>query len=151
MYNKQQTRDIASPGWNINVHSESLRQTTKVVPDCIFLALFMSSVYIINHPYIYACVRACVCVCVCVCVGVCVCVVVVRCDFNLGHSSHAWMRIDAYILNYSKVACRGLFSKGGSREGGGVQGVWTPLLCHDIGFLTLGPKLDPRLAPLFCL
>ena len=22
-----------------------------------------------------------------------------------------------------------------------------PLLCHDVGFLTLGPKLDPRLAP----
>ena len=32
---------------------------------------------------------------------------------------------------------------GGSR--GGVQGVRTPppLLGHDVGFLTLGPKLDP--------
>ena len=27
--------------------------------------------------------------------------------------------------------------------GGGVQGVRTPLLGHDVGFLTLGPKLDP--------
>ena len=36
----------------------------------------------------------------------------------------------------------------GSRGGGGVQG---SLLCHDVGFLTLGPKLDPRLAPLFLL
>ena len=28
--------------------------------------------------------------------------------------------------------------------GGGVQGVRTPpLLSHDVGFLTLGPKLDP--------
>ena len=29
-------------------------------------------------------------------------------------------------------------------QGGGVQGVRTaPLLGHDVGFLTLGPKLDP--------
>ena len=27
--------------------------------------------------------------------------------------------------------------------GGGVQGVRPPLLGHDVGFLTLGPKLDP--------
>ena len=27
--------------------------------------------------------------------------------------------------------------------GGGVQGVRTPPLGHDVGFLTLGPKLDP--------
>ena len=34
--------------------------------------------------------------------------------------------------------------------GGGVQGVRTsPLLGHDVGFLTLGPKLDPP--PFFCL
>ena len=33
-------------------------------------------------------------------------------------------------------------------RGGGVQGVRTPLLGHDVGFLTLGPKLDP---PLFLL
>ena len=32
---------------------------------------------------------------------------------------------------------------GGSRGGGGVQGVRTPPLGHDVGFLTLGPKLDP--------
>ena len=35
--------------------------------------------------------------------------------------------------------------------GGGVQGVRTPLLGHDVGFLTLGPKLDPLLDPPFCL
>ena len=30
------------------------------------------------------------------------------------------------------------------KGGGGVQGVRTPpLLGHDVGFLTLGPKLDP--------
>ena len=40
-------------------------------------------------------------------------------------------------------------SSGGSRGGGGVQGVRTPppLLGHDVGFLTLGPKLDPLLDP----
>ena len=31
--------------------------------------------------------------------------------------------------------------------GGGVQGVRPPLLGHDVGFLTLGPKLDPLLDP----
>ena len=35
--------------------------------------------------------------------------------------------------------------------GGGSRGSGPPLLCHDVGFLTLGPKLDPHLAPLFCL
>ena len=33
------------------------------------------------------------------------------------------------------------FSSGGSRGGGGVQGV--PLLGHNVGFLTLGPKVVP--------
>ena len=36
-------------------------------------------------------------------------------------------------------------------RGGGGQGVRTPLLGHDVGFLTLGPKLDPLLDPLFLL
>ena len=31
--------------------------------------------------------------------------------------------------------------------GGGSRGSGPSLLCHDVGFLTLGPKLDPRLAP----
>ena len=31
--------------------------------------------------------------------------------------------------------------------GGGPGGQDPPLLCHDVGFLTLGPKLDPRLPP----
>ena len=36
-------------------------------------------------------------------------------------------------------------------EGGGPGGLDPPpFLCHDVGFLTLGPKLDPRLAPFFC-
>ena len=34
-----------------------------------------------------------------------------------------------------------LFPKNSSPESG------PPLLCHDVGFLTLGPKLDPRLPP----
>ena len=39
----------------------------------------------------------------------------------------------------------------GGSGGGGVRGSGPPpLLCHDVGFLTFGPKLDPRLAPLFC-
>ena len=32
---------------------------------------------------------------------------------------------------------------GGSRGGGGGWGSGPPLLGHDVGFLTLGPKLDP--------
>ena len=32
---------------------------------------------------------------------------------------------------------------GGGGGPGGVQGVRTPLLGHDVGFLTLGPKLEP--------
>ena len=32
---------------------------------------------------------------------------------------------------------------GGSRGGGGPGGPDPPLLGHDVGFLTLGPKLDP--------
>ena len=35
--------------------------------------------------------------------------------------------------------------------GGGTGGLDPPPLCHDVGFLTLGPKLDPRLAPPFLL
>ena len=31
--------------------------------------------------------------------------------------------------------------------GGGPGDLPPPLLCHDVGFLTLGPKLDPRLPP----
>ena len=52
---------------------------------------------------------------------------------------------------YVRMYCTGPKAKGGS--GGRGQGVWThtPLLCHDVGFLTLGPKLDPRLAPFFLL
>ena len=32
---------------------------------------------------------------------------------------------------------------GGSRGGGGSRGSGPPLLGHDVGFLTLGPKLEP--------
>ena len=35
--------------------------------------------------------------------------------------------------------------------GGGGGGVRTPLLHHDVVFLTLGPKLDPLLGPPFLL
>ena len=77
-------------------------------------------------------------------------VVVVRCDFNLGHSSHAWMRIDAYILNYSKVACRGLFSKGGSRGGGGPGGLDPPFVPRYRLF-NIGPKIGPPSGPPFLL
>ena len=37
--------------------------------------------------------------------------------------------------------------------GGGARGSGPPLLGHDVGFLTLGPKLDPLLdpPPFFCL
>ena len=31
----------------------------------------------------------------------------------------------------------------GGSGGGGGRGSGPPLLCHDVGFLTLGPKLDP--------
>ena len=34
-------------------------------------------------------------------------------------------------------------------RGGGVQGVRPPFLAHDVGFLTMGPKLDLLLAPPF--
>ena len=40
-----------------------------------------------------------------------------------------------------------VYGSGGSRGGGGAGGP-PPLLGHDVGFLTLGPKLDP---PLFLL
>ena len=36
-----------------------------------------------------------------------------------------------------------------TQGGGGVQGVWPPLLCHDVGFLTLGPKLALVWPPFF--
>ena len=38
-----------------------------------------------------------------------------------------------------------------SADRGGGQGVWTPPppLCHDVGFLTLGPKLDCPVWPPF--
>ena len=51
----------------------------------------------------------------------------------------------------------GVFLRGGGyaqwriQGGGGSRGSGPPLLCHDVGFLTLGPKLDPRLAPPFLL
>ena len=36
--------------------------------------------------------------------------------------------------------------------GGGGGGSGPPFLAHDVGFLTLGPKLDTLLAPIFlCL
>ena len=38
---------------------------------------------------------------------------------------------------------------GGSGGGGGPGGLPPPFLCHDVGFWTLGPKLDPRLPPPF--
>ena len=44
--------------------------------------------------------------------------------------------------------CNAVADPGG---GGGSRGSGPPLLCHDVGFLTLGPKLDPRLAPPFLL
>ena len=40
--------------------------------------------------------------------------------------------------------CRPMYVYTVADPGGGVQGVRTPpLLGHDVGFLTLGPKLDP--------
>ena len=48
-----------------------------------------------------------------------------------------------FMLNVG-LAGRPVADPGG---GGGVQGVRTPLLGHDVGFLTLGPKLGPLLDP----
>ena len=51
----------------------------------------------------------------------------------------------------------GVFLRGGGGyaqwriQGGGSRGSGPPLLCHDVGFLTLGPKLDPVWPPLFLL
>ena len=60
--------------------------------------------------------------------------------------AHMYVRMYTYVCMYVRVYV--VCIKGGS---GGGQGVWPPLLCHDVGFLTLGPKLDPRLAPPFLL
>ena len=35
----------------------------------------------------------------------------------------------------------------GEFGGGGVQGVWTPFLAHDVVFVTLGLKLPPLPGP----
>ena len=42
-------------------------------------------------------------------------------------------------------------NKGGSGGGGGSRRSGLPLFDHDIGFLTLRPKLDPLLDPPFLL
>ena len=44
---------------------------------------------------------------------------------------------------YTRSSGSGVGWGGGGGGGGGFQGVRTPLLGHDVGFLTLGPKLDP--------
>ena len=53
-------------------------------------------------------------------------------------------------MNYSEGIYNSSLSMGGSREGG-VQGAGPPFLAHVVGFLMLGPKLDPLLDPPFCL
>ena len=50
--------------------------------------------------------------------------------------------------SYRILPARTVSATGPPGGGGGGQG---PLLCHDVGFLTLGPKLDPRLAHPFLL
>ena len=47
---------------------------------------------------------------------------------------------DTVVMTITHRAC-----SGGSR--GGSRGSAPPLLGHDVGFLTLGPKLDPLLDP----
>ena len=51
------------------------------------------------------------------------------------------------ILIWWNINCLVVYRGRIQREGG--QGVWPPLLFHDVGFLTLAPKLDPRLDPPF--
>ena len=57
-----------------------------------------------------------------------------RHDCNHGKGSYIWPNCLSYWTYHTTMLMR--------LQGGGVQGVWTPPpLAHDVGLLTLGPKL----------
>ena len=77
------------------------------------------------------------CVCVCALWGVCG-VWVFNC---VGVSMKVWRHYRRVYMPYQILSC----CMYGSGKGGRGPEVSGPLLAHDVGFLTLGPKLDPLL------